>query len=151
VPAATAAACCLRPACRGAFDALHGIAIDDGFAEAFPMKCTRLLITAHDLVVGAACGGQRHRHGDLGDRLRCEAGIEREPVAAGDTGRTAGRGILLFAVSGKELAKQVERRVGQCVADLPTTAVFAGLSEGEDIVPRGATCASSATAGRPRS
>jgi formylmethanofuran--tetrahydromethanopterin N-formyltransferase len=39
----------------------------------------------------------------------------------------------LFAVSGKELAKQVERRVGQCVLTCPTTAVFAGLAAGEPV------------------
>jgi formylmethanofuran--tetrahydromethanopterin N-formyltransferase len=39
---------------------------------------------------------------------------------------------LLFAVSGRELARQVERRVGQCVLTAPTTAVFAGL-DGEAV------------------
>jgi formylmethanofuran--tetrahydromethanopterin N-formyltransferase len=41
--------------------------------------------------------------------------------------------VLMFSMSGKELAKQVERRVGQCVLTCPTTAVYAGLSEGEQI------------------
>lgn len=27
----------------------NGVAIDDGFAEAFPMKATRILITAHNM------------------------------------------------------------------------------------------------------
>ena len=36
-------------------------------------------------------------------------------------------------MSGKELAKQLERRVGQCVLTCPTTAVFAGVREGEAI------------------
>ncbi|HHW63616.1 MAG TPA: formylmethanofuran--tetrahydromethanopterin N-formyltransferase, partial [Rhodocyclaceae bacterium] len=40
---------------------------------------------------------------------------------------------LLFAMSGKELAKQLERRVGQCVLTCPTTAIYAGLDEGEAI------------------
>jgi formylmethanofuran--tetrahydromethanopterin N-formyltransferase len=35
--------------------------------------------------------------------------------------------VLLFAVSSKELAKQVERRVGQCVLTCPTTAVYSGI------------------------
>ena len=34
--------------------------------------------------------------------------------------------MLLFAISGKELAKQLERRMGQCVLTSPTSAVFAG-------------------------
>ena len=41
--------------------------------------------------------------------------------------------LLLFAMSGKELAKQLERRVGQCVLTCPTTAVYAGIHEGEAI------------------
>ena len=36
-------------------------------------------------------------------------------------------------MSGKELAKQIERRVGQCVLTCPTTAVFAGIGEGEAV------------------
>ena len=36
-------------------------------------------------------------------------------------------------MSGKELAKQIERRVGQCVLTCPTTAVFAGIAEGEAV------------------
>jgi formylmethanofuran--tetrahydromethanopterin N-formyltransferase len=44
-----------------------------------------------------------------------------------------GFALLLFAMSGKELAKQIERRVGQCVLTCPTTAVFAGIAEGEAV------------------
>ena len=51
---------------------------------------------------------------------------------SGPDGRS-GVAVLIFAVSGQELAKQVERRVGQCVLTCPTTAVFAGISEGEPI------------------
>jgi formylmethanofuran--tetrahydromethanopterin N-formyltransferase len=36
-------------------------------------------------------------------------------------------------MSGKELAKQIERRVGQCVMTCPTTSVFAGLDDGEPV------------------
>jgi formylmethanofuran--tetrahydromethanopterin N-formyltransferase len=41
--------------------------------------------------------------------------------------------VLIFAMSGKELAKQLERRVGQCVLTCPTTAVYAGIAEGEAV------------------
>jgi formylmethanofuran--tetrahydromethanopterin N-formyltransferase len=41
--------------------------------------------------------------------------------------------VLLFSMSGKELAKQIERRVGQCVLTCPTTAVYAGIDEGEAV------------------
>ena len=40
-----------------------------------------------------------------------------------------GVAILGFAVSGKELAKQIPRRIGQCLLTCPTTAVFAGVDE----------------------
>jgi formylmethanofuran--tetrahydromethanopterin N-formyltransferase len=63
----------------------------------------------------------------------CEAGIERELGADETPDGRPGLAILLFAVSGKELAKQIERRVGQCVLTCPTTAVFAGIAEGDAV------------------
>jgi len=63
----------------------------------------------------------------------CEAGIECElPPERTPDGRP-GIALLLFAMSGKELAKQIERRVGQCVLTCPTTAVFSGIAEGEAV------------------
>lgn len=40
---------------------------------------------------------------------------------------------MLFAMGGKVLAKQLETRAGQCVLTAPTSALFAGLQEGEKI------------------
>jgi formylmethanofuran--tetrahydromethanopterin N-formyltransferase len=57
----------------------------------------------------------------------CEAGIERELAPAETPDGRPGIAVLMFAVSGKELGKQVERRVGQCVLTCPSTAVYAGL------------------------
>ncbi len=111
---------------------INGVAIDDTFAEAFGMRATRVLITALDLkwAYHAACAATGFATSVIG--CGCEAGIERE-LSAGETpdGRP-GVSVLLFAVSGKELAKQVERRVGQCVLTAPTSAAFAGI-EGEPI------------------
>jgi formylmethanofuran--tetrahydromethanopterin N-formyltransferase len=110
---------------------LNGISVDDGFAEAFAMKATRLLITAHDLTWArhAAISATGLATSVIG--CGCEAGIERELSPRDTPDGRAGISILLFAVSGKELARQVERRVGQCVMTCPTTAVFAGLADGE--------------------
>ncbi|MEJ8853633.1 formylmethanofuran--tetrahydromethanopterin N-formyltransferase [Variovorax robiniae] len=111
----------------------NGVQIDDTFAEAFPMKATRILITAHNLTWArhAAASATGLATSVIG--CGCEAGIERE-LDPGETpdGRP-GLSVLLFAMSGKELAKQVERRVGQCVLTCPTTAVYAGIAEGEAI------------------
>lgn len=112
---------------------LNGIAIDDGFAEAFPMKATRLVITAHDLTWARHAAVSATGMATSVIACGCEAGIERELAPQETPDGRPGVAILLFAVSGKELAKQVERRVGQCVMTCPTTAVFAGLAEGEPV------------------
>lgn len=111
----------------------NGIAIDDGFAEAFPMKATRLVITAHDHVwaMHAAVSATGLATSVIG--CGCEAGIEGQLSPQETPDGRPGVAILLFAMSGKELAKHVERRVGQCVLTCPTTAVFAGLQEGEPV------------------
>ncbi len=117
---------------------INGVSIDDTFAEAFPMRATRILITAdnarwarHAAVAATgfatsviACGA--------------EAAIERELKASETPDGRVGVAILLFAMGSKELIKQVERRVGQCILTCPTTACFAGLELG-DPVPMGST------------
>ncbi len=110
----------------------NGVAIDDTFAEAFGMRATRILVTALDLkwAYHAARAVTGFATSVIG--CGCEAGIERELAAEETPDGRPGLSILLFAMSGKELAKQVERRVGQCVLTAPTTAVFAGL-DGEPV------------------
>ena len=109
------------------------VLIDDTFAEAFPMKATRLLITAHNLTWARHAAVAATGFATSVIACGCEAGIERELSADETPDGRPGLAVLLFAMSGKELAKQVERRVGQCVLTCPTTAVFAGLHEGEPI------------------
>jgi formylmethanofuran--tetrahydromethanopterin N-formyltransferase len=108
------------------------VAIDDTFAEAFGMRATRILITALDLkwAFHAARAATGFATSVIG--CGCEAGIERELSADETPDGRPGVSVLLFAVSSKELAKQVERRVGQCVLTAPTSAVFSGI-EGEPI------------------
>lgn len=112
---------------------INGITIDDTFAEAFPMKATRLVVTAHNLTWARHAGASLTGFATSVIACGCEAGIEREIAAADSPDGRPGVAVLLFSMSGKELAKQVERRVGQCVLTCPTTAVYAGLSEGEAI------------------
>ena len=106
---------------------INGVAIADTFAEAFPMKATRLVITAHNIAWARHAAVSATGLATSVIACGCEAGIERE-LDAGETpdGRP-GIAILLFAMAGKELVKQIERRVGQCVMTCPTTAIFAGL------------------------
>ena len=101
--------------------------IDDTFAEAFPMKATRLVITAHTAKwarhAALSLTGFATSVIDCG----CEAGIERDLAAEETPDGRPGVAVLMFAVSSKELAKQIARRVGQCVLTCPTTAVFSGI------------------------
>jgi len=111
----------------------NGVVIDDTFAEAFPMKATRIVITARTIEWARHAAVSATGLATSVIACGCEAGIERE-IAPDETpdGRP-GIAILLFAMSGKELTKQIERRVGQCVLTCPTTAVYAGIAEGEAV------------------
>lgn len=105
--------------------------IADTFAEAFDMKYSRLVVTAHDrdwlevaaaVVTGYACSV-----------IACdaEAGVERwlEPNETLD-GRP-GVSLLFFGMSTEGLGKAIVKRTGQCLMTCPTTAVFDGLPEAE--------------------
>ena len=111
----------------------NGVSIDDGFAEAFPMKATRIVITAHTLGWARTAAVSMTGFATSVIACGCEAGIERELGPADTPDGRPGVAVLVFSMSGKELAKQVERRVGQCVLTCPTTAVFAGIHDGEAI------------------
>lgn len=105
----------------------NGVAIDDTFAEAFDMKATRVIITALEpkWVEHAA----RTMTGFATSVIGCgiEAGIERVLGPEQTPDGRPGVSVLLFAMSSQDLAKHLERRVGQCVLTAPTTAVYAGL------------------------
>lgn len=112
---------------------INGVSIDDSFAEAFPMKATRIVITAHNLTWALHAGTTATGFATSVIACGCEAGIERELSPDETPDGRPGVSILIFSMSGKELGKQIERRIGQCVLTCPTTAVFAGISEGEAV------------------
>lgn len=111
----------------------NGVSIDDSFAEAFPMKATRIVITAHTAAWARTAAVSATGFATSVIACGCEAGIERELAPAETPDGRPGIAVLIFSMSGKELAKQLERRVGQCVLTCPTTAVFAGIAEGEAV------------------
>jgi formylmethanofuran--tetrahydromethanopterin N-formyltransferase len=112
---------------------VNGVTVDDTFAEAFPMKATRLLITAHEIEWARHAAVAATGVATSVIACGCEAGIEAEFAPEHTPDGRPGIAILLFAMSTKELTKQIERRVGQCVMTCPTTAVFAGIADGEAI------------------
>ncbi|WP_321897975.1 formylmethanofuran--tetrahydromethanopterin N-formyltransferase [Paraburkholderia heleia] len=106
---------------------INGTLIDATFAEAFPMKATRLVITAHTpaWVMHAAHSLTGFATSVIG--CGCEAGVECALAPDQTPDGRPGVSVLLFAVSSKELAKQIGRRVGQCVLTCPTSAVYGGI------------------------
>jgi formylmethanofuran--tetrahydromethanopterin N-formyltransferase len=111
---------------------VNGVLIDDTFAEAFGMKATRVVITAQNRQWALHAARAATGFATSVIACGCEGGIERELSSEETPDGRPGVAILLFAVSTKELTKQVERRVGQCVLTAPTSACFAGI-DGEPI------------------
>ena len=117
---------------------VNGVSIDDTFAEAFAMRGTRVIITAH--TPAWARQAAISMTGFATSVIGCgvEAGIECDLDAALTPDGRPGVSVLLFATSSSELAKQLERRVGQCVLTAPTSAVFSGIETGRAL-PLGKT------------
>jgi formylmethanofuran--tetrahydromethanopterin N-formyltransferase len=112
---------------------INGTLIRDTFAEAFPMKVTRVIVTAHNLTWARHAGVAATGFATSVIACGCEAAIERELKPSETPDGRPGVALLFFAMSGKELTKQLERRIGQCVLTCPTTAAFAGFNEGEAV------------------
>ena len=113
-----------------------GVPIEDTFAEAFDMKATRIVITAHSRQWARDAALALTGFGTSVIACGIEAAIERELSPDETPDGRPGIAVLAFAVSGKELEKQIPRRAGQCVLTCPTTALFAGI-EGEKRIALG--------------
>jgi len=113
--------------------------VADTFAEAFPMRFSRLVITAAtaDWVHQAASSATGFATSVIG--CKCEAAIERPLGAAQTPDGRPGAAVLLFAMDREGVGKRLIERVGQCVMTCPTTACFDGLQGAERTVPLGAS------------
>jgi formylmethanofuran--tetrahydromethanopterin N-formyltransferase len=111
--------------------------IDDTFAEAFGMKCCRLIVTAHDLNwLDAAL---REFTGFSSSVIACDLEIGTELMLTPEQtpdGRP-GASVLCFGFSQDALAKAVPIRTGQCLMTCPSTAVYDGLPEADRRIPLG--------------
>ncbi len=115
---------------------INGVQIEDTYAEAFDMRATRMIITGPDATWAMHAAQAMTGFATSVIGCGCEAGIETT-LAPGQTpdGRH-GVSVLMFAVSSKELGKQVSNRVGQAVLTAPGSAIYAGL-EGKRRIPMG--------------
>ncbi len=112
------------------------IRIDDTFAEAFPMKASRLIVTACNKKWAKKAAESFCGFATSVIACGCEAGIELEIPSNKTPDGRPGISILVFSMSSKELEKQILNRTGQCIMTSPTSAIFAG-NIGEDKIPLG--------------
>ncbi len=115
---------------------LNGTVIRETFAEAFPMRATRVVVTA--ATAEWATTAARTATGFATSVIACgvEAGIERRLDADETPDGRPGVSLLLFATSSRALGSQLVARIGQCVLTCPSAACYAGL-RGERSLPLG--------------
>ena len=102
----------------------NSIKINDTFAEAFPMRCSRLIVTADKLDWAKIAANSFTGFATSVIACGCEAGIEKILKPNETPDKRPGVSILIFSMSTKDLAKQVLDRSGQCIMTSPTSALF---------------------------
>lgn len=116
---------------------INGVPIEDTFAEAFPMRATRLVVTAAEPRWARTAAESMTGFATSVIACGCEAGIERELGPDETPDGRPGIAVLLFAMGDRDLALQLQNRVGQCVLTCASTACFAGLAGDDGQVPLG--------------
>jgi formylmethanofuran--tetrahydromethanopterin N-formyltransferase len=113
---------------------LEGVEIEDTFAEAFPIKVARVLITAVNEKWAMEAAKETTGFGTSVIGCPSEAGIDRilSPEETPD-GRP-GVAIMICHFKKDGVKGQLLGRLGQCVFTAPTTAMFNGL-EAEETLP----------------
>lgn len=115
---------------------INGVEIEDTFAEAFPMKATRLIITAMTFKWAYRAANSLTGFASSVIGCGCEAAIEAEIDERHTPDGRPGIAVLIFATSTKQLADQVLKRVGQSVMTTATAACYSGLHT-SDRIPLG--------------
>ena len=106
---------------------LSGVEIIDTFAEAFPIKAARLIITADS--ARWATTAATVLCGNATSVIACdvEAAIERMVPSEETPDGRPGVSVLVFGFSTDALGKALQGRVSQCVLTCPTTACYNGI------------------------
>ncbi|VVB89188.1 Formylmethanofuran--tetrahydromethanopterin formyltransferase [uncultured archaeon] len=110
---------------------LNGVEIEDTFAEAFPIKIARILITGATKRWALVAAQETTGFGTSVIMCPAEAGVEK--VVNGDEtpdGRP-GAYIQICTFGYKALEEQLLKRLGQCVLTAPTAAMWNGLPNAE--------------------
>jgi formylmethanofuran--tetrahydromethanopterin N-formyltransferase len=111
--------------------------IIDSFAEAFPMRYARVIVTAHDQHWLDA--GLREFCGFSSSVIACdlEMGVESWLMPDQTPDGRPGAAVLAFGFSADAIATALSNRVGQCLMTCPSTAVYDGLPAEEKRIPLG--------------
>ena len=104
----------------------NSIKILDTFAEAFPMKCSRLIVTAETEKWARIAANSFTGFATSVIACGCESAIEKTLNKKETPDQRPGISILIFSMSSKELSKQILNRAGQCIMTSPTSALFSG-------------------------
>ncbi|MBA3311812.1 MAG: formylmethanofuran--tetrahydromethanopterin N-formyltransferase [Planctomycetaceae bacterium] len=116
---------------------IRGVRIDDTFAEAFPMRAARLIITAKSERWVRNCALKLTGFATSVIGCKCEAGIERLLTPDETPDARPGCAVLLMTMKKEELPKRLTERVGQTVLTCPTASCFDGLPDAPDRIPVG--------------
>ncbi|MEW4488532.1 formylmethanofuran--tetrahydromethanopterin N-formyltransferase [Thalassoglobus sp. JC818] len=108
---------------------LNGVEIADTFAEAFPMKGTRVIVTAHNEKWAQIAAAEMSGNATSVIACDCETALETTLLPEESPDGRPGVSLLVFAFDRDSLAKAVQGRVGQCVLTTPTSACFNGISD----------------------
>jgi formylmethanofuran--tetrahydromethanopterin N-formyltransferase len=108
---------------------VRGVDIDDTFAEAFPMRGSRIVITGATARWARQAATTMTGFATSVIGCKCEAGIERELSSAETPDGRPGVSVLLFATDTAGLQARLIERIGQTVLTCPTTACFDGLPD----------------------
>jgi formylmethanofuran--tetrahydromethanopterin N-formyltransferase len=111
---------------------LNGVEIEDTFAEAFPIKVARVLITAVNERWAMEAAKETTGFGTSVIMCPAEAGVDT--IASPEETPDGRPGVyVIFCTFGyKALDEQLLARIGQCVLTSPTTAVFNALEKEEN-------------------
>jgi len=112
---------------------LEGIEIEDTFAEAFPIKVARVLITAVNERWAMEAARETTGFGTSVIGCPAEAGIDKILTSEETPDGRPGVAIMICHFKKDGIKDQLLGRLGQCVFTAPTTAMFNGLEADEKL------------------